>query len=178
MKKVKPLTQSQKEARTCNLGSMTPAMKNSMIKWALRKLSMYWKPIQKAKQLAKVDRREVPTEVLYHNPTKTMPDRLSNTVMINYYLCNHCNNPVPEKVPVFTETIIKSKMLWPRKWYSMKLKNNIDIDHINPVVEIWSQINWHEVIERLLDEKVENYQVLCKPCHKDITLEENKQRKI
>jgi len=50
----KQLTPAQKAIRTCNMGTMTPAMKHSMIKSALRKMSMYWKPIQEAKKTAKV----------------------------------------------------------------------------------------------------------------------------
>jgi len=151
-------------------------MKNSMIKSALRKMSMYWPVIQQCKKNAKLDRRERPTGILYHNPTKTMPERESTSVMINFYECAGCNKAVPEKTFTFEETWINSKLLWRFKSFKMKLKNNVDVDHINPVVTIWGKTNWHEVIEKLLDEDVNNYQLLCKDCHKGITNKENKKR--
>lgn len=165
----KVLTDKQKALRTCNLGSMTQAMKNSMIKSALRKLSMYWKPIQMAKRNAKLDRREVQTGIVYHNPTKTMPDRESTSVMINFYKCSWCNKAVPEKTFTFKEKRIDTHWLKNLRTFEIKLKNNVDIDHINPVVTIWNEFNWHEVITKLLDEDVNNYRLLCKSCHKDVT---------
>ena len=172
----KPLTEKQKAIRTCNMWTMTPAMKHSMIKSALRKLSMFWKPIQECKRRAKLDRREILTEFDYHAPTKTMPLRELDYVMINYYRCAWCGEAVPEKT--FT---LKPKRI--KHWtYSIesreiKLKNNVDVDHIDPVVTIWNDVNWHNVIEKLLDEDVDQYQLLCKECHKKITNDENTKRK-
>ena len=158
------------------MGTMTPAMKHSMIKSALRKMSMYWKPIQEAKKTAKVWRKEVIVGVMYHSPTKTMPYRELDTVMMNFYKCNHCKEEVPEKTFTLKPKTL-STISWPLITNELKLKNNLDVDHINPVVTIWKDINWHEVIEKLLDENPDNYQLLCKPCHKNITREENKLRK-
>jgi hypothetical protein len=90
---------------------MTPAMKTNMVRSALRKLSIYWKPIQECKKLAKLDRREIPTEVAYLNPTKTMPSRESTTVMLNFYRCNKCKEAVSEKTFEFKEVNNKTKLL-------------------------------------------------------------------
>lgn len=175
MKKI--LTDKQKAIRTCNLGTMTPAMKTNMIRSSLRKISMYWLPIQECKKLAKLDRRERPTGILYHNPTKTMPERESNTVMINFYKCNKCKKAVPEKTFTFKEKFIKSKMLWQLKTFEIKFANNLAVDHINPVItDAWFKW-WTEFIDRLLDEDASNYQLLCKECHKELTHWQSIQRK-
>ena len=172
----KVLTEKQKAIRTCNLWTMTPSMKHSMIKSALRKLSMFWKPIQMAKRNAKLDRREVQTGIVYHNPTKTMPYRESTSVMINYYKCACCGKAVPEKTFTFKEKYIKTPNISKLKTFEIKMKNNVDVDHINPVVDIVWETNWHSIIENLLDEDINNYQLLCKSCHKNITNSENKKR--
>jgi len=173
----KQLTDKQKAIRTCNLWTMTPAMKTNLIKWSLRKLSIYWKPIQQCKKNAKLDRREVQTGIVYHNPTKTMPYRESTSVMINYYKCACCNKDVPEKTFTFKEKYIKTPNIHKLKTFDIKLKNNIAVDHINPVItEEWFTW-WTEFIDRLLDEDVNNYQLVCNACHKEITNKENKERK-
>ena len=105
-----------------------------------------------------------------------MPDRESTTVMINYYKCACCKKWIPEKTFYFKEKIVKSEILWEFKSFDIKLKNNVEIDHIDPVVTIWYEVNWHNIILKLLDENVDNYQLLCKDCHKTITNKENKER--
>lgn len=172
----KPLTEKQKAIRTCNLWTMTPSMKSSMIKSALRKMSMYWKPIQECKKLAKIERREIHTWIIYHNPTKTMPDREVDVVSLNYYECAWCKKAVPEKTFTFKEKVFKHTQLWETKSFDIKFKNNLAVDHIDPVVEIWKDVNWHDVIDRLLEEDVNKLQLLCSDCHKEITNNENKQR--
>lgn len=173
----KKLTEKQQVIRTCNLWTMTPAMKTNMIRSALRKISIYWKPIQQAKKNAKLYRKEVPTWILYHAPTKTMPERELSTVSLNFYKCNKCKKAVPEKTFTFKEKYIKSKMLWQIKTFEIKLKNNLAVDHINPVItEAWF-VWWTEFIDRLLDENVDNYQLLCNACHREITNIELNKRK-
>lgn len=175
MKVKKELTDKQKLIRTCNMWTMTPAMKHSMIKSALRKLSMYWKPIQACKKNAKLDRRKIDT-IDYHSPTKAVPDRELDYIMINYYECAWCREAVPEKIFTFKPKIIENKT-YSIESQEIKLRNNVDVDHVDPVVEIWNIVNWHEVILKLLDEDVNQYQLLCKCCHKAITDDENKKRK-
>lgn len=52
----------------------------------------------------------------------------------------------------------------------------IEVDHIEPVVPSTGFVSWDNVIERLFCEQ-ENLQVLCTPCHKKKSKEENKERK-
>jgi len=58
-------------------------------------------------------------------------------------------------------------------------KSNIQLDHFHPVVPIdssFEQMSVDEVIDRMWCE--ENYlQPLCKTCHKQKTLDENKERR-
>jgi 5-methylcytosine-specific restriction endonuclease McrA len=49
---------------------------------------------------------------------------------------------------------------------------NVEVDHIEPVVASTGFESWDVYIDRLFCEK-ENLQVLCKPCHKAKTKEEN-----
>ena len=54
---------------------------------------------------------------------------------------------------------------------------DVQVDHIEPVVDPEvGFVDWETFIDRLFCEK-ENLQVLCKPCHKEKTLEERKIRK-
>lgn len=55
-------------------------------------------------------------------------------------------------------------------------KNQTHLDHIEPVVPLTGFISWDVHIERLFCAR-ENFQVLCKPCHKKKTAEENAQRR-
>lgn len=77
------------------------------------------------------------------------------------YLCNGCKEHVP-KTTLNSET--------------RKRVNNIHVDHIEPVVPVTGWVSWDSCIERMFCEK-ENLQVLCGSCHKEVTDEENKQRK-
>jgi len=53
----------------------------------------------------------------------------------------------------------------------------VQIDHTDPVVDpATGFVNWDTYFDRLYCE-VENLQVLCKPCHKDKTNVERKERK-
>jgi 5-methylcytosine-specific restriction endonuclease McrA len=49
---------------------------------------------------------------------------------------------------------------------------NVEVDHKEPVVASTGFVSWDVYIDRLFCEK-ENLQVLCKPCHKAKTKEEN-----
>jgi 5-methylcytosine-specific restriction endonuclease McrA len=51
---------------------------------------------------------------------------------------------------------------------------DVEVDHIVPVVDpSVGFVDWNTFIARLFTER-ENYQTLCKPCHKLKTKEENK----
>ena len=70
--------------------------------------------------------------------------------MAKHYKCNQCKNDFPAK--------------------------EVEVNHILPVVPTSGFTTWDEVIERMFCEK-EGLEVVCKPCHKAITKEENKERK-
>lgn len=56
-------------------------------------------------------------------------------------------------------------------------RKEIQIDHIEPVVDTTQGfVSWDEYIPRMFCEK-KGYQVLCKPCHKGKTKEENMKRR-
>ena len=51
---------------------------------------------------------------------------------------------------------------------------DVEVDHIIPVVDPQvGFVDWNTFIERLFTER-DNFQTLCKPCHKKKTKEENK----
>lgn len=66
------------------------------------------------------------------------------------YLCNGCKQ------------IVKAK--------------EVEVDHIEPVIEVTGFVDWNTYIERLLCEK-EGYQILCKACHLSKSLSENLKRR-
>lgn len=70
--------------------------------------------------------------------------------MAKHYQCNCC------------------KALFPAK--------DVQVNHIDPVIPIEGFTTWDEVVRRMYCEK-EGLEVLCKPCHKEITKEENEARK-
>lgn len=55
-------------------------------------------------------------------------------------------------------------------------RNEIDIDHIVPVIPLSGTDDWNVIIERLFCDS-SGLQVLCKPCHKKKTQFENRLRK-
>lgn len=55
-------------------------------------------------------------------------------------------------------------------------KGMMQADHINPVIPLTGFDSWDGVITRLYCEK-EGFRPLCKPCHRQLTNEQNKQRK-
>lgn len=55
-------------------------------------------------------------------------------------------------------------------------RNEIQMDHRVPVVDISGFNTWDEYINSLFCSE-QNYSALCKPCHDNKTLEENKARK-
>lgn len=57
-------------------------------------------------------------------------------------------------------------------------KGKLQIDHINPVVDIKRGFqNYDEYIVRLFCSP-DDLRAICKPCHSEITREQNKQRKL
>ncbi len=54
---------------------------------------------------------------------------------------------------------------------------DVEVNHIVAVVPIEGFTSWDDVIERLFCE-IEGLEVLCKPCHKSITKQENLERKV
>lgn len=67
-----------------------------------------------------------------------------------HYQCARCLNAFPQK--------------------------DVQVNHKLPVVPTSGFTSWDEVISRLFCEK-EGLEVLCKPCHKEVTADENKERK-
>jgi 5-methylcytosine-specific restriction endonuclease McrA len=53
---------------------------------------------------------------------------------------------------------------------------DVEVNHIIPVVPVTGWDSWDGVVERMFCEK-EHLEVLCKPCHKSVTKEENESRK-
>ena len=59
-------------------------------------------------------------------------------------------------------------------------RGKIEVDHIDPIVEIGNTVDSYELHEyyiRLYDYSYENLQVLCKKCHKKKSKKENAERK-
>lgn len=56
-------------------------------------------------------------------------------------------------------------------------RQKIQVDHIDPVVPISGFTTWDEYIARLFCGP-EGLQILCKPCHKQKSVAENKERRI
>lgn len=52
----------------------------------------------------------------------------------------------------------------------------VQVDHKTPVVPLTGFDSWSSVVERMFVEE-EGLRVLCKPCHKTVTDEENKTRR-
>lgn len=68
--------------------------------------------------------------------------------LAQFYLCNRCKKEFTNK--------------------------DVEVDHIIPVVDPKvGFVDWNTFIDRMFCER-DNYQVLCKPCHKKKTKEENK----
>lgn len=57
------------------------------------------------------------------------------------------------------------------------VQKDVQVNHIIPVVPLSGFTTWDEVVDRLFCEK-DGLEVLCKPCHKEVTKEENDSRKI
>ena len=58
-------------------------------------------------------------------------------------------------------------------------RKEVQVDHVEPVIPIEKRtvdLDWNEIISRMFC-SAENYQVLCKPCHKEKSDEERKERK-
>lgn len=55
-------------------------------------------------------------------------------------------------------------------------QKDVEVNHIDPVVPVEGFDSWDSVIERMFCEK-EGLELLCKPCHKETTAEENQLRK-
>lgn len=70
--------------------------------------------------------------------------------MAKHYKCNRCKNDFPMK--------------------------EVEVNHIVPVVPVTGFTSWDETVERMFCEK-EGLEVVCKPCHKNITKQENEERK-
>lgn len=79
--------------------------------------------------------------------TKTNP---ASGRQAKFYTCNSCNDEFVAK--------------------------NVEVNHIIPVVPTTGFTSWDEVIARLYCEQ-DGLEVVCKPCHKKITKEENDARK-
>jgi hypothetical protein len=55
-------------------------------------------------------------------------------------------------------------------------QKEVEVNHITPVVPLTGFDSWDGVIARMFCEK-DQLEVVCKPCHKGITQQENKDRK-
>ena len=69
-----------------------------------------------------------------------------------------------------------------RGWYKCATcderfkRDQIQVDHIQPVVKLKGWTDWDDYINRLFCEEHSGYQILCKPCHIKKTALENHQR--
>lgn len=70
--------------------------------------------------------------------------------MAKHYKCNRCEEHFPLK--------------------------DVQVNHIIPVVPLEGFVSWDDTIKRMFCEK-EHLEVVCIPCHKIITKEENNERK-
>jgi len=70
--------------------------------------------------------------------------------LAKHYRCNCCKNDFPAK--------------------------EVEVNHIIPVVPVTGFDSWDGVIERMFCEK-DKLEVVCKPCHKAVTKQENEERK-
>lgn len=68
-----------------------------------------------------------------------------------HYKCNSCQDAYPAK--------------------------DVEVNHIIPVIPVTGFDSWDGVIKRLFCEE-QGLEVLCKPCHKKITQQENEERKL
>lgn len=134
---------SNKKPKTRCSGTLTDAALRTRIINTLRRLSMYWKPIQEAKRSARSGRIKNPAT-----------DKLNMAV-----ICMSCNGHVMER--------------------------DCKVDHIEPVVplegfspdgSIFLGYNWSEYLERMFCE-ADGFQVLCEPCHKIKSNNENQERR-
>lgn len=71
--------------------------------------------------------------------------------LAEHYLCNACKSAFPLK--------------------------GVQVNHIDPVIPVTGFDSWDAVIHRMFCEK-DKLEVLCIPCHKDITKQENEERKL
>jgi 5-methylcytosine-specific restriction endonuclease McrA len=55
-------------------------------------------------------------------------------------------------------------------------QKDVEVNHIVPVVPVTGFDSWDGVIERMFCEE-DGLEVVCKPCHKQISQEEREQRK-
>lgn len=70
--------------------------------------------------------------------------------MAKHYRCSRCQGDFPGK--------------------------DVEVNHITPVVPVDGFDSWDGVIKRMFCEK-DGLELVCKPCHKEITAEENNKRK-
>jgi ribosomal protein L44E len=85
--------------------------------------------------------------------TKAFTSRKENKAtgrLAKHFECNKCKQEFPQK--------------------------EVEVNHISPIVPVTGFDSWDKVIERLFCEE-EGLEVVCKPCHKSITKEENIIRK-
>jgi len=71
--------------------------------------------------------------------------------LAKFYTCNCCKDSFPAK--------------------------QVEVNHIIPVVPVTGFDNWDAVIDRMFCE-AEHLEVVCKPCHKKISKQENSERAI
>jgi hypothetical protein len=69
--------------------------------------------------------------------------------LAEHYECNACHEQFPAK--------------------------EVQVNHITPVIPVSGFDSWDGVVERMFCEK-DNLEVLCIPCHKSVTAQENQQR--
>ncbi len=75
-------------------------------------------------------------------------------------------------------TLIKDAMYKCAACSSAYAKKDVQVDHIDPVIDPTTGfVDWNTYIRRLLYVTVEMLQVMCKCCHKQKTLSENKLRR-
>ena len=60
--------------------------------------------------------------------------------------------------------------------HNLFVAKDVEVNHIIPVVPVTGFKSWDDTIERLFCE-AEELEVLCKTCHKEVSKQENEQRK-
>lgn len=84
-------------------------------------------------------------------------------------------------IPGYSDSKRKQVKFWVKceTCGSMEAKSNVQVDHVLPLIPVdrsLEEMTWDEVVERTWCD-IGNLKIVCKPCHKDKTKAENKERR-